>query len=354
MLKIGYNISDQHIGSDTHLECPERINYSIRNMLTNLPSDLFLTNNTYSKSTLLEMIKRVHSNKYLSHLLTYVPKDYTCRKCTNRKLSNGMRFAEYIEGVKICSTCKGDNKEITETSVYCYLDADTYYTPRTFDIVLDGVGVLKQLLDEIKSGVRYGLALIRPPGHHCENAGSGFCVMNNALIASTYAQTLGYAKVFILDIDFHHGDGTQKLLMSNKSLENIYFCSMHGYGYGVYPGTGSRSENTKHILNIPLQIDIYDDSTRKKIDDNYYLQIVETEVNNFILKSNPSIIILSCGFDGHQNDTLQGLNLSDNAYRRIVRHLKTFNIPILIVLEGGYNKFAIYNSLSGMVEEMQL
>lgn len=354
MLKIGYNISDQHVGSNTHLECPERINYSIRKMLENLSSNIFLTNITYNQISLLQMIKMVHSDTYISHLLNYVPKDYTCRRCTNRKSSKGMKFAKYIENVKICSTCKDTNKEITETSIYCYLDPDTYYTPRTFDIVLDGIGVLKQLLDEIKNGVKYGIALIRPPGHHCENKGSGFCIMNNALISSTYAQTLGYNKVFILDIDFHHGDGTQKLLMSNKTLKNIYFCSIHGYGEGVYPGTGSRSENTKHILNIPLEINIYDDSTRQKINDDYYLNIIETEVNNFILQSGPDIIVVSCGFDGHQNDTLQGLNLSDNAYRRIVHHLKTFNIPILIVLEGGYNKYAIYQSLSGMIEEMQL
>jgi acetoin utilization deacetylase AcuC-like enzyme len=70
------------------------------------------------------------------------------------------------------------------------------------------------------------------------------------------------------------------------------------------------------------------------------------------LKSNPNIIIVSCGFDGHQDDTLQGFNLTDEAYVRIVRHLKTYNVPVLYVLEGGYNKYAINRSIGKMINEM--
>lgn len=356
MLKIGHNKSDKHIGSTSHLERPDRLNYCIGKLKTKFPESTFITNTTYNKNTLFNMILQVHSKEHLKNLIQYVPSDYTCRNCKFRSNSNGLNLNEYIKTKKICKTCKKHENIMSEDTIYCYLDPDTYYTAHTFNIVLDGIGVMRQLLDEMRLGSRYAFAIIRPPGHHCENHGSGFCILNNVLIASKYAQEIGYSKVFILDIDFHHGDGTQNLLLNNTSLTDIRFCSIHGYGYGVYPGTGSRSDNTEQILNIPLPIDIYDELTRKAIDDDYYLKVIESEVHEFILKDIPNIIIVSCGFDGHQNDTLQGLNLSDNAYRRIVAHLKTYfelhNTQSFYVVEGGYNQYAIKNSIFGMVEEM--
>lgn len=352
MLKIGYNKSDKHIGSTSHLERPDRLNYCISKLMLKFSEPIFITNITYSKNVLFNMILQVHSKEHLTNLLQFVPPEYTCRNCMFRSKSKGMGINQFIETTKICKTCKKHENVLTADTVYCYLDPDTYYTAHTLNIVLDGIGILRQLLDEIKLGSMHGFALIRPPGHHCENHGSGFCILNNAVIASKYAQEIGYQKIFILDIDFHHGDGTQNLLSNNPSLTDIRFCSIHGYGYGVYPGTGSRSSNNDNILNIPLLIDIYDDSTRKAIDDDYYLNVIETEVHEFILKDMPDMIVVSCGFDGHQNDTLQGLNLSDNAYRRIVSRLKSYNIPALYVVEGGYNQYAIKNSIFGMVEEM--
>lgn len=101
-----------------------------------------------------------------------------------------------------------------------------------------------------------------------------------------------------------------------------------------------------------MDINIYDKQTRSVINDDFYLDIIQSEVTKFLLKSNSNIIIVSCGFDGHKNDKLQGFNLSNNAYRRIVAHLKKYNIPTLYVLEGRYDKYAISNSIFGMVEEM--
>ncbi len=351
MLKIGYNISNKHLGSNTHLENPERLNYCIRQLKKILPH-LIISNITYSKNTLFEMILNVHTKEHLMNLINFVPKDYTCRNCNERKKSNQMSIVEYVNFTKICKTCYTFSKIPAEDSIYCYLDPDTYFTAHTLDIILDGVGVLKQLVDEIKLDTQNAFAIIRPPGHHCENKGSGFCILNNAMITAKYAQEVGYLKVFILDIDFHHGDGTQNLLLSNKNLSNIRFCSIHGYGHGVYPGSGSRESNTNDILNIPLMIDIYDDTTRQQFDDNHYLNIIKGEVNDFILKDMPNIIVISCGFDAHQNDTLQGLNLSNNAYKRIVAHLNTYTIPKIYVVEGGYNKYAISSSIFEMIDQI--
>jgi acetoin utilization deacetylase AcuC-like enzyme len=356
MLKIGYNISNNHRGSKGHHEKPDRVSYCVEKLKKVLSSDMFIEESslsTVTKQTVLKMILDVHDKSHITNLIGLNIKKYTCRECEKTNEINSTRLLQFTETV--CQNLKcGSINNIN--NVYCFLDADTYYTYFTFEIILDGIRVIKLLLDEIKNGqnvdgVKYGFALIRPPGHHCENKGSGFCIINNAMVASKYAQQIGYQKIFILDIDYHHGDGTQNLI-KKMGTNDIYFCSIHGHGYMVYPGTGSRSDNTEHILNIPLEINVYDRKSRKYIDDEFYTGIVKTEVHDFIQRVGPDMIIVSCGFDGHQDDTLEGFNLTDDAYQNIAGQLKTYGVPVLFVLEGGYSKYAISRSVSKMIYEM--
>lgn len=344
MLKIGYNDSKNHWGSDSHYEKPDRIHMCVDKLKESLPEETFIVNNV-SKTTSLKLVLNTHTSSYVESLINCVPQNYICRKCKNKMESEKLTFHDFIEEFKKCRTC---DQLITVDDIYCYLDADTYFTNNTFDIVLQGVGVLKALIDDIKTGTQYGFALIRPPGHHCNNKGSGFCVVNNVVIASKYAQSIGYKKVFILDIDFHHGDGTQTLI---KDVEDIYFCSLHGYGKYIYPGTGSRDENNDKILNIPINVTIHNTS-RHYVNDDYYLGIIEGEVKEFTDKFNPDIIIISCGFDGHCEDPLEGLNLTDDAYVRIVNNLKTYGVPLLFVTEGGYNVSTIARTVKKMTYAM--
>jgi acetoin utilization deacetylase AcuC-like enzyme len=346
MLKIGYNLSEQHHGFKTHCETPERTHKCIRELVASYPEEMFIKNEV-SKAFALKLLLAAHTNEYIQTLIHMIPQKITCRKCKKSFNSDKCTFSEFITEFKKCKVCE---EPVKDTDLFCYLDNDTYFTNYTFDIVLQGIGVLKTLLDTIKNGViKYGFALIRPPGHHCENNGQGFCVANNAVIASKYSQKIGYDKVFILDIDFHHGDGTFKLIKEKE--ENIYMCSIHGYGEGIYPISGGRDENTDHILNIPLAID-RGTSSRHYINDEYYTNIINGEVKVFINKVNPSIIIISCGFDGHCEDPLEGFNLTDDAYVRIVNSLKQYSVPLLFITEGGYSVSAIARTVKKMTDAM--
>ena len=139
---------------------------------------------------------------------------------------------------------------------------------------MDAIGVVTDLLDTMISGkIKYTFALVRPPGHHCNNNPNGFCVFNNALIGAKYAQKINFSKVLILDVDFHHGHGTQKLLEVTPD-PNISFVSIHGYGKGIYPGTGGYSNLKRNILNIPLEMSPYEES-REYITDDFYQQILD-------------------------------------------------------------------------------
>jgi acetoin utilization deacetylase AcuC-like enzyme len=232
-------------------------------------------------------------------------------------------------------------------NILTYPSIDTYFTPFTFDVVLNSIYNIKLLLDEIKQEkASYGYALVRPPGHHCNNKCDGFCIVNNVVVAAKYAQSIGYKKVLIIDYDFHHGDGTEELI---KNMENIYMVSIHGFGEMIYPGSGGNSQNN-NVLNIPLDISI-DPESRKYIDDRFYMDMFYKKVLPFIENINPDLILVSNGLDGHQDDPLEGFNITDNTYTTIAYLLKKLNKPVLYISEGGYSS-KVYTSVSNKIIEV--
>lgn len=170
---------------------------------------------------------------------------------------------------------------------------------------------------------------------HCNNDPNGFCVFNNVMMGTKYAQKIGFEKVLILDVDFHHGDGTQALLEANPD-PNISFVSVHGYGEAIYPGTGIKSNLEQGILNIPLAMTPYLES-REYVTDNFYQELLNTRVFPFIDNKNPDLIIVSLGFDAHRDDPLEGMNITDLTYIYLAQQLKQLAKPVMFVLEGGYN-----------------
>lgn len=354
---VGYNKSHKHEGSLTHYEKPRRIHYCVDIIKKILGKKIFVKN-IASKDECLQMIRKTHNNEYINELLKVVPQYFLCKFCMNKMKNDNFKLDEIPLNFEKCGKCQ---EKISSDGIFCYLDIDTYFTNYTFDIVLDGIGIIKSLIDIIHNNDNNcndinhklnGFALIRPPGHHCGNTATGFCIVNNVVIASKYAQTKGYNKIFILDIDFHHGNGTAELLKSSSNC-NIYMCSIHGYGNNIYPGTGSNEENTNNVLNIPLDVTI-DPSSREYINDDYYLNIINGQVMDFIKKINPNMLIISCGFDGHQNDPLEGFFLTDNAYVRIVKVLKLLKIPLLFITEGGYSINDIAQTTVKMLIELDL
>ena len=251
-------------------------------------------------------------------------------------------------------SCRHCDEDFCEENIFTHLDGDTYYTPFTFDIVTEGVSVLKALIDQIvDEQIKTAFALIRPPGHHCCNRASGFCIVNNAVIATRYAQANGLNKVLILDIDFHHGDGTQQLITDEnllyKQIKNTHLISIHGYGPNIYPGTGSESESTENVLNIPIKITI-DPKSRIYANDQFYQSLITDKAYPHIEKFNPDFIIVSLGLDAHKNDHLEGLNISDDTYVMITQTLKQLNKPILFITEGGYNPQVIHSVIDKMID----
>jgi len=361
MIKIGYNKSDRHYGFSTHYECPDRINVCVRNLKKFYSNEYFITNldsslkGTESDSdtelvqyeSILELIKLVHKDEYIKHIQNPTISHVVCRNCKKKIPSEYNSFENFIINTPNCEHC---NETIKKSNIISYLSVDTYVTPYTFSVILDAVNVLSKLVEELaQNKILYGFALIRPPGHHCNNDANGFCHVNNAMIASKYAQIIGYSKVLILDIDFHHGDGTEKLIKSSTNFNSIYMVSIHGYGELVYPGTGNASDSNSNILNIPIDITIHPES-RNYVTDEFYQNLFDTKALPWIHLINPDFIIISNGYDSHREDELEGFNITDKTYLHITNKLKLLHKPLLFITEGGYSIQTISRVTYNMIE----
>lgn len=356
MIRVGWNNSSKHFGTKLSFEKPDRIEFCVKGLVELFnpeilirPIEDFKTSPLYLESITLACL--THSEEYVERIRNYKTNQFKCRKCgeTLRCLEK-VEFDKFIDLSKTCEFC---SNQLDQTNIYCWASIDTYLTPDTFDIAIEAIGVIIQLLDwmsKTESTDKYTFALVRPPGHHCSNDPNGFCIFNNVFVGAKYAQTLGYCKVLILDIDFHHGDGTE-LLVKKTSDPNISFVSIHGYGELIYPGTGKLSSMEQNILNIPLEI-TQEVKSRLYITDGCYQNIMDTQVFPFVESQNPDLIIVSLGFDAHRDDPLEGLNITDSTYLYLTNRLKSLNKPIMFVTEGGYNVKTIRRLIPKMIEEI--
>lgn len=217
-----------------------------------------------------------------------------------------------------------------------HLDADTYMNARSYEAAVMAAGGLLALVEAVLEGrVRNGFALVRPPGHHAlPDRGMGFCLFNNVAVAARHAQTFpGIRRVFIADIDVHHGNGTQAVFEADPT---VFYFSTHEYPY--YPGTGHWSEagigeGEGSILNVPLPAGVGDQG---------YLRVYEELLWSLVRRFRPDLILVSAGYDSHWQDPLAMMQLSLGGYARIARELVAMAEElcggrIVFTLEGGYH-----------------
>lgn len=226
----------------------------------------------------------------------------------------------------------------------------TYATATTFDDSLIAAGAGISLVDSVVAASRIredpptGFALIRPPGHHAVPKGPmGFCVFGNVAIAARYAQRVhGLKRVFIIDFDVHHGNGTNDAFYGDP---DIFFLSTHQDG--SYPGTGKIDE-TGHgngegtTLNLPLPGGSGDAAVRTVFD-----QVIVPCAQRF----QPDIILVSAGYDGHVLDPLANLQFTTGTYYMLASNIKQLAKDLcggrcVFFLEGGYNLKSLSHSVA--------
>lgn len=181
----------------------------------------------------------------------------------------------------------------------------------------------------VDEGAMLAYGLCRPPGHHAyHDLYGGYCYLNNAAIAAQWLVGRGHRPA-ILDIDYHHGNGTQALFYDRA---DVFFCSLHADPAEEYPyycgfahETG-RGAGRGYTLNRPLPLD-GDVTTYRRA-----LEAGLTAIDDF----GPDVLVLSLGFDTLAGDPHGGLRLEVNAFQPIGRMIAGLGRPVVIIQEGGY------------------
>lgn len=215
-------------------------------------------------------------------------------------------------------------------------DADTVAVEATWDAVMASAALAawaaREALDG-SDGVDTPFALGRPPGHHAvEDDAMGFCFLNNAAVAAEDAlDREDVDRVAILDFDVHHGNGTQDIFYDRS---DVYYASFHEEG--LYPGTGDVGETGAdagrgRTLNVPFPSGSGDADFLAVYD-----EVIAPEFEAF----DPELVIVSAGFDAHENDPISRLLVSTGGYGVLADRLRTLtdriDAGLAFVLEGGY------------------
>ncbi len=235
---------------------------------------------------------------------------------------------------------------LAEPGYYAF-DLSAPIVAGTWHAALDAASMAYSASLAVVNGATYTYARCRPPGHH---AGSdmcgGYCYMNNAAIAAETALARG--RVAILDIDIHHGNGTQQIFYAR---EDVTFVSIHGEPEECYPYfLGFADEHGidagyGHNRNIPLALGC---------DDATFLQAID-DACAFISTQHVHTLVISAGFDTYAGDPLGGFALTRDCYTHVGRRCAALGMPIVVVQEGGYaidalgdNLVALLHGISGV------
>lgn len=213
-----------------------------------------------------------------------------------------------------------------------WADGDTCVSPASLEVARLAVGGGLKLLDEVCANPgNQGFALLRPPGHHATPTQSmGFCLYSNIAIAARYArETLGLKRVFVLDWDVHHGNGTQDSLIST----DIPFVSFHQWP--LYPGSGWYDERGQgNLYNLPLPAGC---------GDGEYLFALHRLVRPLLENHDPELILVSAGYDAHASDPLGSMGISSKGFGQMASLLAEWcpGAHRVGFLEGGYHPQAL-------------
>ncbi|WP_299085006.1 histone deacetylase family protein [uncultured Ruegeria sp.] len=231
---------------------------------------------------------------------------------------------------------------------FAQIDGDTFMSPGSVDAAYRAAGAAVRAVDMVLGGeAPNAFCAIRPPGHHAEKeTAMGFCLFGNAALAAKHAlDHHGVKRVAVVDFDVHHGNGTQDLLWDERRALVITSQQMP-----LWPGSGRPDESGAYdtVLNIPLAPGTGGAEMRAAY---------ETQAFPRLRAFKPELIIISAGFDAHQDDPLANLNWSTGDFAWITAELckiagEVCEGRIVSTLEGGYDLNALADATRAHVEEL--
>ena len=216
------------------------------------------------------------------------------------------------------------------------LDPDTFTSPESYEIALLAAGAAVQAAEHALDTKETAFALVRPPGHHAErDKPMGFCLFNNVAVAAAAAVARGLSRVAVVDIDVHHGNGTQWIFYADPS---VLYVSTHQFPF--YPGTGAADEvgtgaGKGFTFNLPLAAGATDAD----------FAAAYRTIADVLEKFAPELLLISAGFDAHEDDPLASMRMTTEGYAAVVKSLADtagrIGCPMALVTEGGYDLAAL-------------
>ena len=269
----------------------------------------------------LDPITRVHDSRFLRFL----------ENCWQAWQASGYR-GEAIPTVWP-SRCMRESRipnHIEGKLGYYALASETSISNGTWEAARNSANVALTAQAAIKKGAREAFALCRPPGHHAaRDMFGGYCFINNAAVTAQAFLDQGASRVAILDVDFHHGNGTQAIFYDRA---DVLFCSLHGdpheafphfLGYADETGAGA-GEGYNH--NYPMGPGTHFKAWASALDDAC------KKIRHYA----PDALVISLGVDTFEHDPISFFKLASDDFKRYGSTIGALNLPTLFVMEGGY------------------
>lgn len=228
---------------------------------------------------------------------------------------------------------------------------DNQMCAASYDVAMLAVGGVLDVVDRVMKGeLDNAFCAVRPPGHHAErDKAMGFCYFNNVAIAANYLrETHNISRVGIIDFDVHHGNGTQHIFEEDP---NVFYYSIHEHPSFMFPGTGREFETGKgpgegFTLNSPML---------PGQGDKEYKEAVRRDLLPAFDAFKPEIILISAGFDAHEDDEMSNIRLSTDGFTWIMEQIMALGKAhaagrVISVLEGGYSLHRLPELVKNHVE----
>jgi acetoin utilization deacetylase AcuC-like enzyme len=223
------------------------------------------------------------------------------------------------------------------------IDVDTFAGAHSYEAALHAAGGACAMTRALLAGeAEVGFCALRPPGHHAEpERAMGFCLFDSIAVAAALAiAELGLERVFILDWDVHHGNGTAEIF---RRRDDVLFASVHQGG--IFPGTGAREDTGSGpgegcTINRPVPAGS---------EEELWAGMLEDEILPAAAEFEPQLVLISAGFDAHREDPLAECRLEASSFARMATLTRDaaagWGAPVGAVLEGGYDLAALGESV---------
>ncbi|MDX8458857.1 histone deacetylase family protein [Mesorhizobium humile] len=225
---------------------------------------------------------------------------------------------------------------------YYQADASCVLVEGTWEAALASANTALDAMDRVLSGTNAVYALCRPPGHHaCRDQAGGFCYLNNTAVAANWASSRG-ARVAIVDVDVHHGNGTQAIFYGRRDVLTV---SVHGDPAWLYPYYAGYADETGAGIgegfnsNLPVPL---------MSDGEAYLAALSAGCAA-VRQFSPDLLIIALGLDASRDDPFACMAIDESGFGRMGRMLGMLSLPTLIVQEGGYPSPTLGQSLAAFL-----